>query len=279
MNRSQTSGMADTFPRFPVDGHVHFYEVGRASLTLNSALENFLTLRGGENQCVGALLLTEGSREHVFETLSNRNACGDWTIKRTESEPQSLIAERDGHVLAIICGRQIRCDTGLEVAALGTTHEFPDGLALDDTLARVQESGAMAVIPWGFGKWSGERGKMVDQALDRYSPGNLAVGDNGGRLRLAGEPLLVSKARDAGYKVLSGSDPFPCGDDYHRVGAFGFFTGVTPGTSSPWHELSTWLAAQEQSPPGYGQAIGPLRFLSNQVGIRLHNRRMRSADQ
>lgn len=279
MNHGELSGTAGASTRFPVDGHVHFYEVERASPTLDSALENFRMLGGGEGRCVGALLLTQGSREHVFESLSGHETCGNWTIRPCRSEPQSLIAERDGQAIAVICGRQIRCDTGLEVAALGTTDEFPDGLALDETLARVQGSGAMAVIPWGFGKWSGERGRTVDQALGRYSPDKLAVGDNGGRLRLAGEPLLVRKARDAGYKVLSGSDPFPCGDDYRRVGAFGFLAGVTPGTASPWHDLATWLAAREQSPPGYGQTIGPVRFLVNQAGIRLHNRRMRSAAQ
>ena len=279
MNRGKNSGMADTPHPLPVDGHVHFYEIERAALTLDSALANFCAVGGPEAQCVGALLLTQGSREHVYETLAKRSTCGSWTIRLSESEPQSLIAERDGQAIAVICGRQIRCDTGLEVAALGTTDEFPDGLSFDETLARVHESGAMAVIPWGFGKWSGERGKTVDRALTRCSPDTLAVGDNGGRLRLAGEPLLVRKARNIGYKVLSGSDPFPCGDDYRRVGMFGFFAGVVPGASSPWRDLSTWLAAQKQSPTGYGQAIGPLRFFANQVGIRLHNRRMRSAAQ
>ncbi|MCK8516808.1 hypothetical protein M0534_10815 [Methylonatrum kenyense] len=265
--------MADTPCTTPVDGHVHFYAIERAAPTLNAALANFLALGRPDTQYVGTLILTQSSRENVFETMAARSSCGGWMLSRSRSEPHSLIAERGGRAIAVICGRQIRCDNGLEVAALGTTDAFPDGQPLGETLARVRDSAALAVIPWGFGKWSGKRGKAVEQVLQCHTPDSLAVGDNGGRLRLAGEPSLIRKARDIGYKVLPGSDPFPCGDDFRRVGAFGFLIGLVPSTASPWRDISRWLKAQKKSPDGYGQAVNPARFLANQIGIRLHNRR------
>ena len=36
--------------------------------------------------------------------------------------------------------------------ALGSEHDFPHDRSLEDTIAAVRTSGAVAVIPWGFGK-------------------------------------------------------------------------------------------------------------------------------
>jgi hypothetical protein len=263
--------------RLPVDGHVHLYTPELAAATFDSAADNFRAYGGREAGRVGVLLLTQGSRERVFETLRKRRACGSWRIKPSAVEEQSLTIESGARSIAVICGRQIRCERGLEVAALGTTDDYADGLPFDETIGRVQASGAWAVIPWGFGKWTGSRGEQVRGALARYSPRSLSVADNGGRLALLGSPQIVRAARASGYRVLSGSDPFPCGDDHRRVGAFGFFAGIVPGEETPWRDLSTWLASAE-APETYGSAVGMARFLVNQIGIQSYNRKQRKAD-
>ena len=216
--------------------------------------------------------MTQAAGERVFEDLQDRSACGSWDIRPAPGEPQSLIATRHDNWIAVVCGRQVRCERGLEVAALGTLQEFADGKGLQETICEVQANGALACLPWGFGKWSGARGRLVRAALDANDLKLLTVCDNGGRLEILGRPRLVSEAARRGFKVLPGTDPFPFGDDYLRTGGFGFLA-AEPCQAHPWQDLMGWIMAQDRSPSPYGRALGPLRFLYNNIGIQLHNRR------
>lgn len=255
----------------PVDAHVHVHTLNNVAATLASAEANFRAFVPRESGVVGVLLLTQASAERVFEQIIGHSHIDDWAIETCSEEPQSLLVGRGERSMVMICGRQIRCERGLEVAALGTTAEFPAGEPIREAIARVQGAGVFTVLPWGFGKWTGRRAKLVRQILEQPARG-LSVGDNGGRMALMGEPLLIRAARERGYLVLPGSDPFPFGGDYRRVGAFGFLAELRPDTSAPWRQLRRWLESQQHSPPAYGRALGPVRVLFNNVGIRLHNR-------
>ncbi len=262
-----------------MDGHVHFHSLRRVAATLDAAARNFRVHglghgheHGAGIRCVGALLLNQAHGERVFESLAAAGNCNGWRLSPVPDEPHSLIAERGDRWILIVCGRQVRCDNGLEVAALGTTQEFPDRRPFRETLSRVQDSAALTVLPWGFGKWLGSRGSQVQAVLEGPADAWLAVGDNGGRLGLLGQPAMVRTAGRAGFLVLPGTDPFPFGADHERVGAFGFFAGVVPGRQRPWAELSGWLRSQSRSPQPYGRALGPVRFIANQIGIQFYNR-------
>ena len=258
----------------PVDGHVHLHSSARAPAALDAAAAHFRQARSAPSGCLGALLLTQAAGERVFEDLMGRSACGSWEIRHVPDEPQSLIATRQNEWIAIVCGRQVRCERGLEVVGLGTLQEFVDGNRLHETIRHVQASGALACLPWGFGKWSGARGRLVRTALDANDVNSLTVCDNGGRLEVLGRPGLLREAERRGFKVLPGTDPFPLGEDYRRTGGFGFFAAA-PGRERPWHDMMGWILAQEQSPGPYGRALGPFRFLYNNIGIQWHNRRKR----
>ena len=262
-------------PTCPVDGHVHFHSIDRVASTLDAAVANFRVHGQRDAGCLGVLLLTQAAGERVFEALRDQPASGDWRIRPVPGEEQSLVAERGDAALVVVCGRQVRCERGLEVTALGTTREFADGRPLADTIREVQASGALTSLPWGFGKWMGARGELVRAALHEHSPTSLAVCDNGSRLALLGQPALVREAGRSGFMILPGTDPFPFGDDHRRVGGFGFLA-VEPDMAHPWGEISAWLAARAASPPAYGRALGPAKFLVNNIGIQVHNRRKRA---
>jgi hypothetical protein len=57
-----------------------------------------------------------------------------------------------------------------------------------------------------------------------------------------------------------------------RVGSFGFYSPVEPPGTAPWRALRHRLVAQASSPPAYGNAVGPIRFVLDQVGLRLHKK-------
>jgi hypothetical protein len=271
------SPLRHEFPQLPVDAHVHFHRREFVAPTLDAAAENFARVASPAAGYLGALLLAEAPREQVFETLADSKPHGRWRFDRVAEEPQTMIARSGEQRIAVICGRQVRCAFGLEALALGTTARLPSGQELEQTIERIRADGALAVVPWGFGKWIGRAGDVVRTLFDTCAPDSLYVGDNGGRLETLGMPNLLRVAIDAGLRVLPGTDPFPFGADYRRVGAFGFLAAVELEPARPWASLRTWLEGSSDSPQPYGRALSPLRFVFNQGWIQAHNRLMAGA--
>jgi hypothetical protein len=268
--------MSPEHPNWPVDGHVHFHSLGRVGPTLDAAAGNFGAIRGLSEGLLGAILLTQAAGERVFEALQGPQDCGGWTLAPARGEPETLIARRGTTAVAVVCGRQVRAADGLEVLALGTREVYPDGLPFLDAVAAVRRSGALAVLPWGFGKWLGERGRRIEATLESMGPAQLFVGDNGSRLGLLSAPALVRASEQRGFRVLPGADPFPFGQDHRRVGRFGFVAELNPDEAAPWRALRAWLVERRVSPARYGRASGPFRFVFNQVGMQVYNRVRRS---
>ena len=113
--------------------------------------------------------------------------------------------------------------------------------------------------------------------LDSTGSKVLAVGDNGGRLAAWGVPSLIRESETRGFRVVPGTDPFPFGRDYRRVGAFGFVAQLKLDEAAPWRSLRAWIESSRQSPQRFGTACGPVRFLVNQVGMQIYNRFLRKA--
>jgi hypothetical protein len=262
---------------FPVDAHVHFYRRKCVGPTLDAALGNFQTVTRCSHGLIGALLLTQASGERVFEEIEALESLDGWTIEPAARDLDALIAEKKGAELAIVCGRQIRAEAGLEVLALGTRHNFPDDQPLAVTIHAVHEAGALAVLPWGFGKWLGRRGELVRATLTSVGQEQLFIGDNGGRLAVAAAPTIIRRFEPLGFRVLPGTDPFPFGGDFRRVGTFGFLADVARVRDAPWTRVREWLTQRTVSPRPFGAPCPPVRFLLNQVGIQIYNRLPRDA--
>jgi hypothetical protein len=196
-------------------------------------------------------------------------------MEPVSNEPETIIARTDAYTIAIVCGRQIRCQLGLEVLALGTTARYPDGCEVEETIDRVRASGALPVLPWGFGKWMGRAGKRIRELFSSQPPESLFAGDNGGRLQILGLPETLKSALHDGFAVLPGTDPFPFGADYRRVGSFGFLASAEPDPTHPWKALRSAIVSPEIPLEPYGRALAPTRFLFNQGWIQVHNRTAR----
>ena len=253
---------------FPVDAHVHFHRLDRVAPTLEAAAANFEAAGGRADGLVGLLLLTQMRGETVFESLAAAREIAGWTFSPASDERETLIARRGRRAIGVVCGRQVRAADGLEVLALGTIREYPDGLSFADTVAQVSVSGALTVLPWGFGKWWGRRGQRVASVLTSFDPNGLFLGDNGSRLAWQGMPPLIRRAQGHGFRVLPGTDPFPVAGDHRRVGGFGLLAEGCLPESAPWATLRAWLLALHGSPTPYGRACDSLQFLRNQIAIR-----------
>jgi hypothetical protein len=260
------------------DAHVHVHRCFERSGFLDAAVANFE--RGGvhlglRDQAVGCLFLTEGPGEGFFQE-ARRSAgptlWGSWRFERTEEE-NSLWACRDGTPkLILVAGQQVVTQERLEVLALGLTRELPQGRTMSETLDLATAHQSLAVIPWGFGKWWGSRGRLVRSIVESAQPGSVFLGDNGGRPRLSRRPRLLRLAERRGLLVLPGSDPLPFGFEAGKVGRYGFVIECDPAREKPAAALIRALREARTQPRTFGRRETLLRFCRSQLAIQLRNR-------
>lgn len=255
-----------------IDAHVHFHECFDQDRFLDAALANFrrgAAESGLEKGFLGCLLLAEAAGAYWFEHLRNGGGGGAWSFEPT-GEPSSMAARSlEGERLLVIAGRQVRSREGLEVLALASPEEFPDGLPFGDALARVRWSGAVPVLPWGFGKWWLYRGGLVEAVIRRPDPKWILLGDNAGRPRAGGIPRLFREAEARGIPVLPGSDPLPLPEHADRAGSYGFVVDGGVDERRPAEGLRRWLRGLSGQPRVFGRAEGLARFCRDQTMLRL----------
>jgi hypothetical protein len=265
-----------------VDAHVHVHPGCTGDAFLDAALANFrkaAAALGRPEGFLGCLLLAEMSemrRMPGWIRRANRpEGDGMWSFERT-GEVESLVARRrsgvSGARLLVIAGRQIATREGIEVLALASDAGVLDGLSFGETLQRVRVSGALPVLPWGFGKWWGRRGQLVSGALARRGSAPLFLGDNAGRPALGNEPPLFREARDHGVAVLPGSDPLPLPWHAGRAGSYGFVLEGGLDAEHPAWDLRQRLRELRESPPVFGRRVTLPGFLCDQAALRARRR-------
>jgi hypothetical protein len=259
--------------RIPVDAHVHFHRQHLVVPTLEAALANFIALEvPGATSSSGILLLAQSNRERIYEWIRTQERIGGWSVSAVPAESQCLRLRGEAGEALVVCGRQIVAEPGLEVLALGTDQDIDDGLGLERTLRAAHSVGAIPVLPWGFGKWNGRRGQRIREQLSSPCVASLWFGDNGGRLRSLPRPPLLDEAERRGFGVLPGSDPFPFGGDYRRVGGFGCWLEQEPDSTRPWESIRSALGGARGSPEPYGQTAGWIAFGLRQSWMQVHKR-------
>jgi hypothetical protein len=245
-----------------VDSHVHFHSCYDLSAFLGGALRNFRKAGAG----VGYLLLSESAGAHWFRRWRDGLKIEGWRFEPTGEEESLRAVNGTGERLILVAGRQIVARERLEVLALGKDLELPDGLPMAETLERVRESGALPVLPWGFGKWWGRRGTVVAETLEQ--DGELFLGDNAGRH--GPEPALFRRARKLGVRVLPGSDPLPFSRHAGLAGSYGFVLSHAVDLDRPAETLLRRIRESGQ-PRAFGRRAGLPRFLRDQVGMQLRS--------
>lgn len=264
-------------PPILIDAHVHLYDCFDRTAFFDAAVKNFrhaAQALGLPGDTPGCLMLAETARDHAFESLISQRELdgGRWRFSPA-GEGRSLVAALDGEdVLTVIAGRQVVTREGLEVLALCCNEQFTDGEVAEQTIEEVIEADGLAVLPCGVGKWSGARGKVIDGLLSGPFANKLMLGDNAGRLAMAGEPKQFAEARRRGIWILPGTDPLPFPGQASRVGRFGMVLDGGIDKTKPTASIKTRLEASETPPATYGRAERLFTFLGLQVGMQLRKR-------
>lgn len=273
-------------PSILVDAHVHIHDCFCVPAALEAAAANFratAVAEGTLDDYVGVLLLTETANSDWFmRTHSSLAQSSDhigvsaekWVFKST-GEACSLIAESvRGERLIVIAGRQIVAAERLEVLALGTAQFIADGAPIEQVVDVVTASGALAVVPWGFGKWWGRRGATMRQLLERDHGVSFFLGDNGGRPTFLPTPRHFKQAAARGIRILPGSDPLPFPTEYWRLGSFGFIVAGSLGERHAASDLKGLLRDEATPITSYGHLENPYRFVRNQFAMQVAKNRL-----
>ena len=225
------------------------------------------------DESVLVLLLCDDSRFNVFSSLRVKARAGaveaGWALEIGGEKDAVVARKAGGQAIHICAGRQIRTTDGLEVLAVCTDDELPDGRSLKETLDLVHATRGVPVIPWGFGKWIGRRGRIVTELFDAYSREMFLAGDNGGRCGGFPEPRLFGRARQAGMPILAGSDPLPFPGEEMRAGGFGshaFGIFDPDNACASMRELLKDKAGQFET---FGRLEQPFRFARNQARMQI----------
>jgi len=251
----------------PVDWHVHAHSPGDIGAVLDSAAAAFARVNPRPQGVLGVLMLAEMPGASAFARLATPGGePPGWSVDAT-SEDVSVVASRGADRIAVVSGFQVTTAERLEVLALGTRVRPQDGLPAERVLAQVAALGAMAVLPWGVGKWLGARGAAVAALLGRLPPRSFFLGDNAARPVFWPAPAVFREAAEKGIAVLPGTDTLPGARP--AAGAFGSLVPGPIPADRPMEALRRRLAEPAAGLLRYGSLASPLGFLRDQAMLRL----------
>jgi hypothetical protein len=252
----------------PVDAHAHYHPVFEPRRFLDAALTNMRPAARGGKGIAGVLLLAEPHPDRDPLRAWRNSSPEGWRLEQT-GEAMSVVARREEEMLVLVAGRQLVSTEGLEVLALATDAKFLIQRPLRELVEQVRVAGGVPVVPWGFGKWWGRRGRVLMELLGRAGDDPLFMGDSGCRPAGAREHAAFRAARQSGVPVLAGTDPLPLAGQVRRIGAFGVVMPALLEGARPGAQIGGFLRALGQTPEFYGRRDSALSFMVSQVSLRL----------
>lgn len=259
------------------DTHVHLHPIFDLDELLDAALNHFeraVPEAGPRGLWLLCLTETAGGGDEL--RLSERRGSEvAWGFSPGPADASIRAERRDGRTIHLLPGRQIITSENLEVLALNCRMDVADRVFDLSSLVRtVAEAGGTPVVPWGFGKWTGRRGKAVRSLLDEG--GGFFLADNGNRLRGTAESGLLREGRRRGIPIMHGSDPLPLPGQARRAGSCGIHAALEEIPEDPSQAFRKLVKCPERW-CRYGELAPPVQFFSSQLRMQLRKRRKPSA--
>ena len=258
-----------------VDGHGHchdcfaldgFFDSALTNLASNASSSRGKATTTPSSHATKHLMILAGIQHHPLEKLLGRRDRSAWNIELLESD-LSAVAHRGRHELFLLAARQVTTAEGLEVLALGG--EVAEGLGLTSAVEQIWDRGNVAILPWGFGKWIGRRGRVLRDFLEGASvPNRTYLGDNGGRPSIIGMPDPNRLALEFDLHLLPGSDPLPLPQQADRIGSLGFVTSGLFDENRPFASFIDCLTNEDFSSQPFGRLMNPVASLATQLAYR-----------
>lgn len=258
-----------------IDTHVHYYPFCELSAFFDAAHANMkkaVTVFAGQKNFTAVLCLQETATSHRFEQLSSiaksSEKVGSWEVIKIVDENLLKIKNEDKEII-IVPGQQIITSENLELLIIGTSQKINHKKSIE-TYLRDHSGSRLVIIPWGVGKWLGNRGKIVSRLIDKTPVVNFALGDNSGRPGIWNKVKQFDLARNKGINVLPGSDPLPVEGQHRKVACYGSIITKEISLSGFVSQIRSLLLDGNQGEiKSYGRRDSFFNFMTSQLLLRL----------
>ncbi len=261
-----------TMHGFVVDTHSHFHACYEVDAYITAAVANAKQV----GDALPCLMLADSAGQNSIDLIEERLDSTEsyFTLHRLEDEAATVTVDEQLRAV-LIRGQQIRSRERLEILAFGASSFLEDDLPFADTLLRVSANGKLAIVPWGFGKWSGKRRRLIRDAISTVlsraeTQCVIAIGDNAGRPSLFGWSGVVRNTLARSLRVLPGSDPLPIWGDGSRICSLGMLVNVLCDGRDASIPAAVLRAVASDQVVTVGEHVSFGRFMRQQYNIRCH---------
>ena len=205
--------------KYIVDTHLHIYPF----YSINRALESLINnLHNAAPDSIKVGCLTERYDCDVFNQLLESPPVDvtDTFVITDSGNCLHIVNKETGKDVHLLPGQQIITSENLEILSLNCSERIKEGNDARQTIESVLSHNGIPVIAFGFGKWLGKRGTIVEQLIDNFDSQQIAMGDTTMRPYGWATPKLFRKAGNKGVKILCGSDPLPFQGEESRPGSY-----------------------------------------------------------
>jgi hypothetical protein len=225
------------------DMHVHLYDLATSRQRIESTAQIVQSRYPNLNGMV--LVVTKSAKEKFFDPSQKSGLLRNTGL------------EKSPFPIYLFYAYQVVTQENLEIHLYGE-HSFADRTtALDEILDWARKNSVIAALPWGFGKWCGSRGSIIESAISKYSPYLVDSALRFHRSSFFEKHLCTTK-------TLYGTDPLPLSGDDARIGTL---CSYFEGTEMPKDFLSLLNGIQHEAHCGSYLSILPSALL--QLRIRL----------
>ncbi len=264
-----------------IDSHVHFHKCFDEGLFFDSCFRNLLKIKS-DNINNAILCFTEGKYENSFNYLIAKEKIKSTLQKNIEYQVRALEngdsieiqLKEAGKRIIIFPGFQVVTAENLEVLALLVSERIPDKLSAEDTISKVLEMNGIPVLPWGFGKWYGSRGKKINQLIENFKS-KIFLGDNGGRSNLLPYPEQFRLAETNGIRILPGSDPLPFPSEAKRPLSYGFTLNFMLNNIEASRCFKDAILDSSMNVRSFGKLTSPFTFIKTQLAMQFKKNKIR----
>lgn len=246
-----------------IDSHIHLYSKAEVDTFLGTILKNIDHSVPGSR----VLFLTESQGLNFFNEFTSNEY--QWNFKINKEKISLTATSPSQEKIVILKGKQLTTKENLEVLSVGCS-EVENYLTLQSTVTEILNKGGIPIIPWGFGKWWGTRGKLLNDFLLTTEHNCFFLGDNSGRPKFLPYPVQFKIAAKKGIKILPGSDPLPIPNDYKLAGTYGFILDEELNEDSPAEHIKQLLFSLKNNPEYFGKRNSSFDFFKRQVLLRFH---------
>lgn len=253
------------------DAHVHLYPCYSLSRALNILWDrlNRWVPPDGQTACRLMALVAQRTQDPpLADLLATPNGALEpdpWMIRPEPGPPEIWIARKaTGAELILIGGRQFATHEKMEVLTIRPAPDRLEGQPIRQIVSALGAEGLTPILPWSPGKWLAGRGRIIAELIAQNGPA-LALCDTAIRPRLTPEPPAFDYARQAGCRILAGSDPLPVPGEEKELG--GYATSIT-GTDFSGHpeEAVQWVLSHSAPPMVVlGARNSPVKTLSRLI--------------